>query len=602
MTVKTKHIAESRRKTLEPGLGLIPLILLGFMAYHRRWMTDDAFILVRIVRNVLSGHGPVFNIMERVEAYTSPLWLSILSALGTLKLPLEYAAVFLGLLCTLGGVYLGQRGALRLLGNIDTPGVLRLPLGALVFASIPVVWDFATSGLETGLIFFWLGCCFWLLVRLRDRVSPEAGAASEWIISASVIGLGPLVRPDLGLYTVVLLAALLVHCYRLTHRPARVFLVLVAALFTPALYQVFRMGYFSAIVPNTALAKEAGQSNWTQGWHYLQDFFAAYVVWVPLLLLCSWAIWQHGTKRSFGSFIFGGFLVASLLHLLFVVRVGGDFMHGRLLLPGTFGLLLPVSSVPVSIKRPWSWSMAGIIVAWAVVCALFLRVPYANQVGPHGIADERGFYCHGSKETNPIRVSDFRRSSFADQGDGLQNALQYLSRHDSPNDPLFRGAVFVDFDDDHKPLRPQEQRLIPKSDRIPDSVKLVASRLAIGIQSCMVGSSVHVVDRHGLTDPIASRLRLTVRGRPGHEKDLENAWMIARFADLGAASDWPEAVVAARQVLDSRPIATLLRGIEAPLSAGTFCQNIANAWTLRNLRIESNPVDALHDLDSKAIH
>ena len=38
-------------------------------------------------------------------------------------------------------------------------------------------------------------------------------------------------------------------------------------------------------------------------------------------------------------------VIAALLHGLFLVRVGGGFMHGRLLLPTLFGLLLPVSAL-----------------------------------------------------------------------------------------------------------------------------------------------------------------------------------------------------------------------------------------------------------------
>jgi len=581
------------------GLALLPVLLLAVMAYHRRWMSDDAFILVRIVRNVLSGHGPVFNIMERVEAYTSPLWLGVLSASAALRLPLEYSAVFLGLVCTLAGLFLGQRAAVHLFRKIESPRVIHLPLGALVFASIPVVWDFATSGLETGLIFFWLGCCFWLLALARDRVT-ERSSNVEWIVPAIVIGLGPLVRPDLGIFTVVLLAVLLVHNFKLTHRWVNVFVITAVALLLPILYQVFRMGYFSVLVPNTALAKEAGLSNWTQGWHYLRDFMAAYFLWVPLLVLCAWNLWLLRTKQDLGWLIVIGFYAASFLHILFVVRVGGDFMHGRLLLPGTFGLLLPMSSVPIAIKQPrwsWAWSLAGLVVAWSFVCAFFFRVSYGNQVGPHGIADERGFYCRVAKTPNPIRVSDFRRSSFANQGEALRNVLQYLDRHNSPEDPLSRGGVFIDFDDGHRPLRPSDQRLLPKSGRVPESVKLVASRLAIGIQSCMVGSSVHIVDRHGLSDPIASRLRLSVRGRPGHEKDLQNAWLIARFADLDAAPDWPPDVLAAHQVLENPTIVSLLDGIQGPLGFSHFFRNIGASWTLRRLRIDSDPIQALRELN-----
>ena len=35
--------------------------------WARRWMSDDGLIVLRTVRNLLAGNGPVFNAGERVE-------------------------------------------------------------------------------------------------------------------------------------------------------------------------------------------------------------------------------------------------------------------------------------------------------------------------------------------------------------------------------------------------------------------------------------------------------------------------------------------------------------------------------------------------------
>jgi arabinofuranosyltransferase len=43
-------------------------------------MDEDAFINFRVVDQVFAGHGPVFNAGQRVEAFTSPLWLAVLVA------------------------------------------------------------------------------------------------------------------------------------------------------------------------------------------------------------------------------------------------------------------------------------------------------------------------------------------------------------------------------------------------------------------------------------------------------------------------------------------------------------------------------------------
>lgn len=48
------------------------------------WMSDDALITMRHVLNFVNGYGPVFNIGERVQAYTHPLWFILISLLSFL--------------------------------------------------------------------------------------------------------------------------------------------------------------------------------------------------------------------------------------------------------------------------------------------------------------------------------------------------------------------------------------------------------------------------------------------------------------------------------------------------------------------------------------
>src|SRR5882757_5310318 len=52
--------------------------IFAVLAYHRRWISDDGLIVVRTVRQILEGHGAVFNSFERAEANTSTLWTYLL--------------------------------------------------------------------------------------------------------------------------------------------------------------------------------------------------------------------------------------------------------------------------------------------------------------------------------------------------------------------------------------------------------------------------------------------------------------------------------------------------------------------------------------------
>ena len=53
----------------------VPLLIIALIAgWQRRWISDDGLIVLRTVRNLQAGNGPVFNAGERVETNTSMLW------------------------------------------------------------------------------------------------------------------------------------------------------------------------------------------------------------------------------------------------------------------------------------------------------------------------------------------------------------------------------------------------------------------------------------------------------------------------------------------------------------------------------------------------
>ncbi len=92
--------------------------LFGWGAWQRRWIADDGLIVLRTVRNLLAGNGPVFNEGERVEANTSTLWTYLIYLGGWIGGPvrLEYVALALALVLSVAGVVFadaGRRPAVR---------------------------------------------------------------------------------------------------------------------------------------------------------------------------------------------------------------------------------------------------------------------------------------------------------------------------------------------------------------------------------------------------------------------------------------------------------------------------------------------------------
>ncbi len=612
-------VARARRDAAGALLILAPVALLAVLAYGRRWVTEDAFLDVRVVQHLLAGYGPVFNVGERVEAYTSPLWIALLALWGLTGQPIEIGAVTLGLLCSAGGVLAAEAGALALaerLWHLDGGPRMRwlaLPLGAAVIAALPPMWDFATSGLETGLVFGWLGLAYWLLVHAMTSC-PAGGqarpATSRQVVAAAVAGLGPLVRPDLALFSASFLAALLLqHLFVAGRREmftAGLRLALAGGVL-PLVYQVFRMGYFAALVPNPALAKEAGLANWPQGWTYAADLVQPYLLYVPLVLLLSWwlvLVGRAGGRRDQASLLLLiAPVAAGLLHGLYVIRIGGDFMHGRLLLPGLFGLCLPVAAT--WLPAPGLGARAGLagwlaatpVLAWAVVCALWLRIPYAAKITPHGIADERGWYVRQSRHSHPVTAADYRQMAFAVDGRTLRARLGTSPALSAgPAGPYYRVLLLDTGDEEYSRLPPQLVMTFPLRHTVHPAIILVAERWNIGLAGVVAGPQVHFVDRRGLTDPLAARLRLTRRARPGHEKSLPNAWIIARFVDPEKEPALSASVAAARRALGCGDLAQLLHAVEEPLTPQRFVDNVRLSWRLTRLRLAADPVVAALEL------
>ena len=581
----------------------MPILALALAAWQQRWVTDDAFIDFRVVANLHSGLGPVWNAGERVEAYTSPLWIALLWLVSAVFsfVKLEWTAVILGIAGTLGGMVAAARASWLLWRTAGGTG-FGLPLGLLVIAALRPMWDFASSGLETGLVFAWLGVCFLLLVRVFAEPARARPA-----LTAVAIGLGPLVRPDLAIFAAGFALALLLAPQGFSRRHRVRLLLWMLAL--PVTYQLFRMGYFASLEPNTAIAKEAGASNWGRGWAYLKDFVGPYALLLPLLALFAYvAIEARGSARIPRRLLLLGVapVVCGLLHALYIVRVGGDFMHARMLLPSLFGVLLPVTVI-VPRAGGWRLAVALLVVPWAVVCAATLRAPYANRLSSGPVDDERAFYVAYSKNAHPITLHDYRLMSWARDGQAL-HALAEDDRALVLRFPLLR----------YQPLRPNG----PPAASAPTPV--VTGAGTVGLIGYAAGPHVHVVDEFGLADPIAARtrigpivlppgtmlpargpdeqpLRLPAGQRAGHEKYLPTEWIAARFGPPGttrfsgislSATD----VAAARRALGCPPMHRLLTAVTAPMTFHRFMSNVGDSFSLNGLRFSAAPGPAAAEL------
>lgn len=576
--------AELRQRIARFSLLALPVMVLAWGAWQHRWMSDDGMINLRVVDQVLAGHGPVFNAGDRVEAATSPLWLAFLVVADVvLPVRLEWIAVFAGIGLSAAGLGLaigGSSGLARRSGD----GTL-VPLGALCLAVLAPMWDFSSSGLEGGLTFCWLGGALLLMQRWATG---RGGLA----VASVVAGLGPLIRPDLALVSLVLIVALQVGERHAARRRRLVSFGEAVAL--PVAYELFRIAYYGALVPNTYFAKEGGRANWSQGWAYLRDFVGPYRLWLPVLGLGLAAgvpllrgLHRRGEHRCI--LVAVAFPVGGALSGLAILRAGGDFMHARLLLPSLFAVMAPVATV--AIRRVTAPALLA--VAWAVVCLVALRPPTFTPDRIATIADHRADLRMLFGRKHPVTLHDF----------GFGPTGRYHFAFDDEH-RLYFGALPLELDG--RPVR--------LAAGVPDTVLLADGVGAIGY---FAGPDVYVVDMLGLGDTLAAHLELRHRGPlPGHEKELPAAWVWARYIDAGVEPDpkllvpapvlqevaptlapelqgnFADEVEAARRTLRCPDVARLVESERQPLTLGRIFDNITQAVWSFGRRVPSRPTDA----------
>ena len=100
---------------------------------------------------------------------------------------------------------------------------------------------------------------------------------------------------------------------------------------------------------------------------------------------------------------------------VYVIAIGGDFMHARMLLPPTFALLLPVMLVPVPVPRLSAGLtrvslclLVATIGVWAMGAGLKWRDPTPPGIIPEsGIAAERGFWMVFTGQQHPDNAAEY---------------------------------------------------------------------------------------------------------------------------------------------------------------------------------------------------
>ena len=470
------------RRGLAVKLSLVMLLaalaLSLYQALGQASMVDDAFISFRYARNLVEGNGLVFNIGEQVEGYTNFLWTMIIAGLlWVLPLDAPDIALVLCLLCmvaNLGVVYRFGR-------TLNSGWGLRpyVPVAVLMLAASWAFTSFGTTGMETMLLSLLvnLGALFLLL---RDDARGAALSGAMFVAAA-------MAHPDHALFLFAGGLVLLIEELRKwrqtgTWERAAVLRLTAycASLPVVAVWLIWKLSYYGAILPNTFHAKSGDGWYLGQGLLYFCTFNLGSHFWLITVLFAIWLFRKTSRPGVFRLKLFTG--ISFLLFTAYMFKIGGDFMYGRFYL-SLLPLCLLAAECEVYRRGSPARSPRRVAALFLVVCVALGATARDFHIIPPGrifwhVADEGSFYRLTRAFPCEVNNANFRVGQFF--GEVLTG----------------RG--------------------------------ITPTVCTSGIGMFGYNSRLPVLDLRGLTDYTVAHSQAEHRGRPGHEKYASREYMHER--------------------------------------------------------------------------
>jgi hypothetical protein len=358
------------------------LLVLGFLYYAWQYIEatsfvvdgtrfyvlfDDAMISMRYAYNLAHGNGLVWNVGERVQGFTNPLWTLYMALLQLLPTP----AAQMGLLVQATGaalLALNLYFVKRVVEHFTTD--LLAMLAAVAFTAFYAPLNsFGLLGMEVSALALILTASLWIVLRNgRDRFTP-------WLYI--LLAVGTLLRSDTAIpYLVILVAAVLIQKSHRAENLAWGLGLLIVSLVGQGLASYL---YYGDWLPNTYYLKVTG---WPFALRIMRGLFALvwfiyYTNWLLFLLPLSLLIFRRDWKVLIPLAVLVG-------QLAYSVYVGGDAWedHGGanryivIAMPIFFAMLAvtleELRQRSIGLLKHSRWIAPGSRLVWAVMVAIAL--------------------------------------------------------------------------------------------------------------------------------------------------------------------------------------------------------------------------------------
>ena len=442
------------------------------------WISDDAYITFRNIDNFINGFGLTWNIGERVQAFTHPLWMFVLSGFVFTTREFFFTSIIISIIVSLLTFFI-------LLNKISINTENSILFGLILIFSKAFV-DYSTSGLENPLTHL-------LLVLFFVSYFNQTDYKKKLLQLSFVSALAALNRSDI----IIILLPLILFVYWQETDKLKNILFIVLGFLPLIAWEVFSLFYYGFPFPNTAYAKLNTGINQPelikQGFLYLQD--SIYMDPLTLIALVSGLVLGFFKREKKLLPI----TIGILLYVIYVINIGGDFMSGRFFTAPLLCSVIIISRIRIkSSKAVLAYSLVIILFGFLSPRPNFLSSPYyslgpkiihAFLFGPaiigmnNGITDERFWYYENTGLLNNI----FEKK--IEQHPWVEHALR---------------------------VKESRNNLVVKS--------------SLGLFGFYAGRNTKIVDQYALTEPLLSKLPSTEYWLIDHERPKgEKFWRIGHF-------------------------------------------------------------------------
>ena len=450
---------------------LLTFILIVFTTIfiNTGWVNEDAFITFRAVDNFLKGYGPVYNVGERVQVYTHPLWYFLITAAIGIFKNHYYTVLALSYICLMITIYLIFT-KLRQENNL-----MQIIAAFLALLVSRAFMDYSSSGLENPLLHLLLVIYVCVLTLSKDNLK-------RFFYTSLLYNLIFLTRPD----AIVIITPISLYLLAITVKSHGLKNTLKYALFSicPTLaWEIFSLIYYGLLVPNTALSKVNINYSYIElfdrGIAYLKFNVREDPVTLATIICCF--IFVGFNKNIYAKIL----MLGVALQILYICYVGGDYMLGRFLTTSIVVSLLSLIIMQFSSVTIKKITTTGFIILTMFLVMMFFPKHYsANLV----YSINHGYFA-----------PDWKLYGVNDEKAGQFQSLGLI--------PVVTKHQFNPYT--HSWIREAQEKNIKNKNII--SLSVVA-----GMPAWNAGEKPYFIEPHGLTNPYISHLPSLPNRRIGH--------------------------------------------------------------------------------------